>query len=109
MACDTPAATASWPVPRWVVPLTRFCRNRSCARFSNSRSSIIFRYISSAVASVISGTWIALLSISASVGVGDVEVLGRKLGQDVDPVRPDHHLFLDPGRRPPVGRRAVGL
>ncbi len=60
------AMNASWPVPRCVVPLTRFCRNRSWTRFSNSRSSIIFRYISSAVASVISGTWIALLS---NVGV----------------------------------------
>lgn len=36
MAVPKAAAIASWPSDRWLVPLTRFCRNRSWARFSQS-------------------------------------------------------------------------
>src|SRR5215469_1441681 len=112
MAADTPAATASWPIPRCDVPLTRFCRNRSYARFSNSRISIIFRYRSSAVSSAsLAGRTVVMscLPWRGSVLVGDIKILGREPGEDLDPVRGDHDLLLDPGRGDAVAGRAVGL
>src|SRR5664279_5600720 len=44
MASPKPAAIASWPSDRWLVPLTRFCRNRSKARCSASRRRTCERY-----------------------------------------------------------------
>src|ERR1700733_4913729 len=39
IATPNPAATASWPIDKWLVPLIMFCRKRSKARFSQSRIS----------------------------------------------------------------------
>src|SRR2546421_3411226 len=54
MAAAKPAATASCPSERWLVPLTRFCRKRSKARCSASRISTCMRYRVSRVCSPIS-------------------------------------------------------
>src|SRR5580704_14676758 len=100
MAWATPAATASWPVPRWVVPLTRFCRNRSWARFSNCRIRVIFWYRPRTVASSIA---------PRLVRVGDEQFLGREPGDDLDAVVDHHHLLLQPGGGDAVAGRAVGF
>ena len=39
LATPNPAAIASCPMDRWLVPLIKFCRKRSKARFSQSRIS----------------------------------------------------------------------
>jgi len=54
MAVPNPAAMASMPSERWLVPLTRFCRKRSYARFSKVRISTIDRYIAKRVSMSIS-------------------------------------------------------
>src|SRR5689334_9937775 len=54
MAAANPTATASWPSDRWLVPFTRFCRNRSKARCSAARISTCMRYIRSRSSSPIS-------------------------------------------------------
>ena len=54
----TPAATASWPTPRWVVPRTRPSKKSSWARTSKKRHSTIVRYIRSRVSrSISAGRW----------------------------------------------------
>ena len=45
-AAATPAAIASWPIERWLVPLTRFWRKRSYASFSKYRTRTWAWYIS---------------------------------------------------------------
>src|SRR5215510_8888424 len=54
MAQANPAATASCPSDRWLVPLTRFCKNRSNARCSAWRSSTWLRNRRSRISSPIS-------------------------------------------------------
>src|SRR5258707_7936211 len=86
MATANPAATASCPSDRWLVPLTRFWRNKSYARFSSSRISSCDRYSASRV----------LRSMSfPSVGIGDEQLLGGEQGDYPAAVLSDHHLFLD--------------
>jgi len=43
IASPNPAATASWPSARWLVPRTRFSMNSSYARSSNLRIALIRR------------------------------------------------------------------
>src|SRR5450759_5103584 len=54
MASAKPAAIASCPSDRWLVPFTRFCRNRSKARCSASRRRTCERYRSRRFCSPIS-------------------------------------------------------
>src|SRR5260370_17496814 len=105
MAPATPAAMACWPVPRWVVPLTRFCRNRSWARFSNCRIRVMVRYSPSAVASSMaprSRGWRRVL-----VRVGDEQLPGREPGDDLDPAVDHDDLFLEPAAGAAAPGRAV--
>src|SRR6266542_1441149 len=58
MAAPKPAAIASMPSDRWLVPLTSWRMNRSYARFSNWRISCSLRYIARRVAgSMSAASW----------------------------------------------------
>src|SRR6476659_4504317 len=106
MAAATPAATASWPMPRWVVPRTRPSKNSSWARTSNCRHSTIVRYIRRRVSRSMPG---ALVAMPLLVGVGDEQLVGWETGDDPGTVGGDHDLFLDPRGGHAVLRRAVRL
>src|SRR6266550_595891 len=87
MAAPKPAAIASMPSDRWLVPLTSWRMNRSYARFSNWRISCSLRYIARRVAGSISAaSW-----RSRASGFGDDDFL------------------LDAGGAPSVIRRPVRL
>src|SRR6185295_2409139 len=104
MAAATPAATASWPTPRCVVPRTRPSKNSSWARTSNVRHSTIVRYIRRRVA------WSMAGAVEAtSVRVRHEELGRREARDDLRSLGGDHDLFLDPGRGVAVLGRAVGL
>src|SRR5919197_3075611 len=100
IATAKPAATASCPSERWLVPLTRFWRNRSYARCSSARISTRRRYRSSRVGRSMS---------SRSIGIGDEELLRREERDDAAAVARDHHLLLDARGGMAVARRAIGL
>src|SRR5918994_3951931 len=106
MAAAKPAATASCPMPRCVVPRTRPARNSSWVRCSNSRHSSIVRYIrrrswrSTVPAAVASVT---------SVLIGDEQLLRREAGDDLRLAGGDDDLLLDARRRVAVCGGAVGL
>src|SRR2546421_185412 len=115
MAEPNPAATASMPRDRWLVPFTRFCMNRSYARFSNRRIRTICRYRASDVArstvpvgrsssagSIPGGeppSWCSSETVdigypcrSWSEAVGDEQLLRREGGEYRGACRGDHHL-----------------
>src|SRR5690349_11468773 len=104
IAAATPAATASCPTPRCVVPRTSPSKNSSWARVSNSRHSTIVRYIRRRVAWSMAGAVEAM-----SVRVRDEQLVGRELRDDHGAVGSDDDLLLDPGRRVAVLGRAVCL
>src|SRR5437763_2032421 len=112
MAAATPAATASWPVPRWVVPFTRFWRNRSWARFSNCLIRVMVRYSPRAVASSIAphcrlGRTQCLPGDAPGPdgpgrplgGIGDEQLPGGEPGDDLHAAVHHHDLLLQPGGR----------
>src|SRR5512141_1751881 len=105
MAAATPAATASWPTPRWVVPRTRPSKKSSWARTSKVRQSTIVRYIRSWTSGSICGRTIAIGTLL--VRVGDEQLVGWELGDHDGPVGGDHDLFLDPCRGDAVLGRTV--
>src|SRR5688572_6288694 len=107
MAAPNPAATASWPIPRCVVPRTSPARNSSWVRCSNSRHSSMVRYIRSR-RSRSSSAADAAASVR-SVLIGDEQLLRREAGDDLRPFGGDDHLLLDPRRGVAVGGRAVRL
>src|SRR5262245_36416760 len=71
MAAANPTATASWPSDKWLVPFTRFCRNRSKARCSAARISTCMRYIRSRSSSPMSS-----FAANAGVRLGFFAILG---------------------------------
>src|SRR5262249_6034557 len=109
IAAAKPAATASWPTPRWVVPRTRPSKNSSWARDSNRRHSAIVRYIARRVWRSAAGAAAREVAMATSVGVGDEQLLGREARDHLGAVGRDDDLLLDPRRREPVRRRAVRL
>src|SRR5690349_18062818 len=102
MATAKPAATASWPVPRWVVPRTRPRRTAPAPAPRTAGTPA-----SSGRARV--GSPCRGRSPLPSVRVRHEQLLRREAGQDLGPVRRDDDLLLDPGRRVAVLRRAVRL
>src|SRR5437016_3217627 len=118
MATPNPAAIASCPSARWLVPLIRFCMKRSYARFSTSRTSSIVRYSFSRVAgSGLESTdageacaWLMrFLDCLTSVRVSDGKLSRGKQGNDFAALVGDDDFFLDSRCRPAVGGRAIGL
>src|SRR5919108_566639 len=112
MATANPAATASWPTPRWVVPRTRPSKNNSWARVSRSRHSCINRYSVNPVSrSSVAGATVTVAIGSRSISGGDE--LPRLRPDAGDLVRADtrpHQLDrrVDPLARPLV-RVALGV
>src|SRR5688572_6177753 len=113
MAPPNPAATASWPTPRWVVPRTRPSKNNSWARTSNLRHSTIVRYRRrSSSGSLVASTGSVRERVDvmpASVRVGDEELLRGEAGDHLGAIGRHDDLLLDPCRRVPVLRGAVRL
>src|SRR6266550_4646240 len=124
MATAKPAAMASIPRERWLVPFTRFWRNRSWARCSNVLISTSCRYRARRVPRAISGGGAPWTSVvvsptlspvrpqhtgSGSVLVGHHQLFGGEQREQLRPVRGDHDLLLDPRGRVSVIRRAVRL
>src|SRR2546429_7567792 len=118
MATPNPAAIASCPSARWLVPLIRFCMKRSYARFSTSRTSSIVRYSFSRVAR--SGlespaareacAWLMdFLDCLTSVSVGDGKLSRGKQRNDFAALVGHHDFFLDSRSRPAVAGGAKGL
>src|SRR6188472_3588877 len=113
MAAATPAATASCPIPRCVVPRTSPARNSSWVRCSNRRHSSIVRYIrrrrSRSRSCAAGAEELASPGSLTSVLVRHEQLLGREVGDDLWPVGGDDDLLLDASRRVAVLGRAVRL
>src|SRR2546421_11340141 len=118
MATPNPAAIASCPSARWLVPLIRFCMKRSYARFSTSRTSSMVRYSFSRVAR--SGldpaaageacAWLMdFLDCLTSVRVSDGKLRRGQQRNHLAPLRGHHDCFLDSRTRPAVARAAIAL
>src|SRR5687767_5270996 len=104
MAAANPAATASWPMPRWVVPRTRPSKNSFCARVPKRRHSTIVRYIprrTSGSTAAVPGR-AAVSVIASSVRVGHEQLRRREARDHLRPFLRDHDLL-----RGPRGRVAV--
>src|SRR5438045_4273379 len=111
MATPNPAAIASCPSARWLVPLIRFCMKRSYARFSTSRTSSIVRYsfsrvarsgLESAAAREACAWLMELLDCLTSVRVGDGKLGRGKQCNDFAALVGHHDFFLDSRGRPAV-------
>src|ERR1700754_453141 len=100
---------ASCPSERWLVPLTRFCRNRSYARFSNRRSRSMSVNSRRATSAATAARKAGVGGRPSSVGVGNEQLLCREESDDARTGRGDDDLLLDAGRGVAVGGRAERL